>query len=405
MTKPGLHAARRLWVVAGLFSMSIVPTHAAYGQTPQPCKRAVLTQTETADLLRIDAAEVARLAEQGRLPARRVGSAWRFSCAALMAWLTGEEKPAAALDGPLPLTAEQIGTVTGAGAEVAQAGTPPSASAPPSVDGQNQPVGEAPQERPADEIFLRGQRVLLGRGDVVLDFGQFYARADDHLLASIDGGVGLATVRQQTFTTLLQGRIGIFNETELFAGATFNRQENRRFFGSTDLADDRRSEFGGTTLGIRRTVLREGVRRPNIIATLSGHIPTGDRPYVAGVGLVLVKSVDPVALFAGANYFRAIRRGSSTAPSLGPEQSVDVSVGYALALNDTLAISMAVSGLFTGAATTLDDRRLRQPGTFAARFGVTSWLARGLYIEPSVSFALTGPGSSFAFGVTLPYSF
>ncbi len=39
------------------------------------------------------------------------------------------------------------------------------------------------------------------------------------------------------------------------------------------------------------------------------------------------------------------------------------------------------------------------------QFGLTSWLAKGLYIEPTVSFGLNGPGDSFALGVTVPYTF
>jgi hypothetical protein len=66
---------------------------------------------------------------------------------------------------------------------------------------------------------------------------------------------------------------------------------------------------------------------------------------------------------------------------------------------------MAVSGLFRGTVNAPDDARLREPGSFSLRFGVTSWLARGLYIEPSVSLLLSGPSRSFAFGVTLPYAF
>ena len=398
MTRPGLQDRRRRRIVACLFFVSIVTTRMAYGQTPQPCERAVLTQTEAAELLRVDPEEVARLAEQGALPARRIGSAWRFGCAALMAWLNGDQKPQA-------LTTAELAKVKGAGAVVGQTGVPPSTGAQSPAGGQNRPVGEAPQERPADEIFLRGQRVLLGRGDVVVDFGQFYARSDDHLLASVADGVGLATFRQQIFTTLLQGRVGIFNETELSAAVTFNNLEQRLISGNSDLAGDRQGEFGGTTVGLRRTLLREGSRRPNIIATLDGQIPADDSPYLVGAGVVFVKSIDPVALFASANYFRAIKRGTSTDSRFGPEDRVAASFGYALALNDTLAISMGVSGVFTGAAAAVDETRVRQPGTFAARFGVTSWLAKGLYIEPSMSFALTGPGSSFAFGMTLPYSF
>ncbi len=79
-------------------------------------------------------------------------------------------------------------------------------------------------------------------------------------------------------------------------------------------------------------------------------------------------------------------------------------MGYALALNDTLTISTSVSGLFTG-ATSFDNAELRQQDSFSLQFGLTSWLAEGLYIEPSVSFGLDGPGDSFAIGVTVPYTF
>jgi hypothetical protein len=70
----------------------------------------------------------------------------------------------------------------------------------------------------------------------------------------------------------------------------------------------------------------------------------------------------------------------------------------------TLAVSTAVSGVFTG-ATTVGTATLRQADNFSVRFAITSWLAQGLYIEPAVSFGLAGPGDSFAFGVTIPYSF
>lgn len=275
---------------------------------------------------------------------------------------------------------------------------------PPAGD-QNRPVGEAPEERPAEEIFLRGQRLLLGRGDVALDAGFFYGRSDEYTLATINDGVVLATVRRQVVTSLVQARVGLFNETELFAGVTFTSEELRQFFGTIDLARDRRGEFGGTSLGVRRTLLREGVRRPNVIATLTGHVATNGRPHLLGAGLVFVKSVDPAALFLNANYFRAVGRSDSAASALAPDYTVDVSVGYALAVNDTLAVNMAASGLFTGGGTAFDNTQFRQPATFSVRFGVTSWMARGLYVEPSVSIGLSGPGRSFAFGLTFPYAF
>ena len=77
-------------------------------------------------------------------------------------------------------------------------------------------------------------------------------------------------------------------------------------------------------------------------------------------------------------------------------------LGYALALNDTLAISTVASGAFIRATQQGSARRV---DFFSVRLALTSALARGLFIEPSVSFGLSGPGQSFVMGVTVPYSF
>ncbi len=49
----------------------------------------VLTLEGAAELLQIDAAQLAELAGSGELPGRRIGDDWRFSRAALLAWLAG----------------------------------------------------------------------------------------------------------------------------------------------------------------------------------------------------------------------------------------------------------------------------------------------------------------------------
>jgi excisionase family DNA binding protein len=49
----------------------------------------VLTLEQAAELLQVEPAEVAALAEAGDLPGRRIGDAWRFPRAALLEWLGG----------------------------------------------------------------------------------------------------------------------------------------------------------------------------------------------------------------------------------------------------------------------------------------------------------------------------
>jgi excisionase family DNA binding protein len=49
----------------------------------------VLTPAQAAALLQVDEDAVLALAGEGRLPGRRIGDEWRFSRAALVAWLSG----------------------------------------------------------------------------------------------------------------------------------------------------------------------------------------------------------------------------------------------------------------------------------------------------------------------------
>ena len=253
-------------------------------------------------------------------------------------------------------------------------------------------------------MFLRGQKVLLAPGEVTVDLGLFYAESDNQQLALGSSGVGLATIEQDTFTGFVLGRVGLFDETELFAGTSYSSTDSSVFLAGEDLDGSSVSRFGDVRLGVRRTVLHEGVGRPDVILTVDGRIPTEDGSYALGGGVALVKSFDPVVLFGSANYLHRFSRDFNDVSRLQPEDLIDVTLGYAYALNDTLTLSTSVSGLFSF-ETEFDNATLRSQELFSMQFGLTSWLDEGLYIEPSVSFGLNGPGDSFAFGVTMPYTF
>jgi excisionase family DNA binding protein len=60
--------------------------HADFRPFPAP---EVLDAAEAAELLKVEPGTVQELAERGELPGRRLGEEWRFSRAALLAWLGG----------------------------------------------------------------------------------------------------------------------------------------------------------------------------------------------------------------------------------------------------------------------------------------------------------------------------
>jgi excisionase family DNA binding protein len=55
-----------------------------------PADPEVLTVEQAAELLQVDTDTIRALARQGELPGRKVGREWRFSRAAVLAWLGGD---------------------------------------------------------------------------------------------------------------------------------------------------------------------------------------------------------------------------------------------------------------------------------------------------------------------------
>jgi excisionase family DNA binding protein len=96
-TDDGLHALRRLGaeapgalprrVIVEADDPPLVVGHHAFRPADPP---EVLTPAQAAALLQVDEEAVLALAEDGRLPGRRIGDEWRFGRAALVAWLDGD---------------------------------------------------------------------------------------------------------------------------------------------------------------------------------------------------------------------------------------------------------------------------------------------------------------------------
>jgi len=88
---------RKKDIVASLVSKHLGgPTRTVGSYSFQPYESAappeVMDPEQAADFLQIEAATVIEMAEAGKLPGRKLGKHWRFSRAALVAWLSGPEK-------------------------------------------------------------------------------------------------------------------------------------------------------------------------------------------------------------------------------------------------------------------------------------------------------------------------
>jgi excisionase family DNA binding protein len=396
---------RGRWAAWISCAMVLAPNGALAG-ADEPCVSAVLTLAETAELLRVQPDEVEQLAERLEIPARRIGDSWRFSCASVMTWLNGDSSPVPAAESSdlrRSLSESELSSVTGTGSAGQPGGpAPEDARAEAAVEepAVEEPIGEAPDEPTAEDVLLRDQRLLVSRRDVTLNFGQFYSQTDSQILASSDEGNVLAAVEQAAFLTTFQARVGVGEESEMFVSTSYVDQDSDVFVGTEKIASSGRNDFGDVHVGFRHTLRREDVGRANIIGTLTARVPTGDGSYAIGGGLGFLKSFDPVALFASVNYTRTFTEDFADITALQPEHRLDASLGFALAVNDTLSLSGSVAALFTG-ATESSSANLRQQDGYSLGFGLTSRVSQRIYLEPAVSIALGGPADGFAFGVSL----
>lgn len=371
----------------------------------------VLTPNEAALLLRVDRATLLDLAQTGQVPARQVGGQWRFSRAALLGWLAGYKQGMAmahagdAIGEPLallrPLAARAATAVVGRGLSgAAQADQPVIA---PESNEPDAPIGTAPKGRTASEVFLRDQRIVLAPNEVTFDFGLLYARNDTLALVDAGNGPTLGLVESDTFGGVLVGRYSVGRSTELFASTSYRNQQVAIFADGQSLSRASRGDFGDIGLGLRRTIIDEGPGRPDVIVTFEGSIPTGPSSYTLGGGLTLVKSFDPAVLFGSVDYRHSFSREFADITRLQPRDRIDAQVGYAFALNDTVILNTALSGSFNF-ATRFDDAAFRQNETFNLLLGLTARVSRNLFVQPSVSYRLNGPGSGIVFGLNFPYT-
>jgi excisionase family DNA binding protein len=81
----GTTATRPSRVTVDLGASAPVVGHHDFRPAPLP---EVLDLAQAAQLLAVDEEAVRDLAERGELPGRRIGDAWRFSRAAVLAWLS-----------------------------------------------------------------------------------------------------------------------------------------------------------------------------------------------------------------------------------------------------------------------------------------------------------------------------
>lgn len=267
----------------------------------------------------------------------------------------------------------------------AEAPTSPPMAPPPA------PVGERPEARTAEEVALRDQGVLLQRNRVTIELAAAYGRSERDY--------GLTQVEQQQASAEVAVRYGLWSDVQVSARLPWRAQRTRAFAPD---ARDERSAFGDLAVGLFGVAVREGPGRPNVILSLDGLVPSGPGDAGVGGGLALTTSRDPVILFAGVSYLYGLETDVSDPDRLLATHNVGFNLGYAFAVNESVALNGQLVGSHrsypTGATPHLSRERYR------LQFGVTWLVTRTLFVEPTVAVAVGGASPDLTLGVSVPWS-
>ena len=415
------------------FSTQAWATPSAISPTSFP---EIMTLQETSQFLRVSPKTIVRLVKAGKLPARKIGNTVRFSKTALIRWFawdlpstnpraqaqhpdqsqsaTGESDQRQEFPTSIPqepMSGAMMPMITAKGTD----DEPASAKA--ATTDASKSIGSKPELNTAQDIFLRDQEVLLKPNQITIEFDVFYTKTQQNNATLVGLGAGPDLVNAfspsevDIVTSVYTLRYGLpFNAQAVASVPLIYREGNTLILtpGSNTSSNFQTDlmEFGDVTLELNQTVIKERAGIPSVLLRVEGRIPTRLSSYSVGGGVALVKQFDPAALFTNVNYRYVFNRTFVDTSRLQPNHIIDMQAGFALSMNDTLALSASVIGVFTSAKSfsTPFPLQLRSNETINLRLGLTAFISESLYVEPSVGFSLTKP-SSVTLGLSLPYTF
>ena len=212
---------------------------------------------------------------------------------------------------------------------------------------QEQNIG-TDQDNHDSRLFLQMSTVLLKPGEKAVSISMKYTSNEQNLpfLKQTASEASIAT----TFRIALSERI------EISATVPFSRKERER----DSYVDMSRSTKDATGLGdisfrVKFVLVNQGVSNPEIVGSVGVVIPTNNRHYSsdvvatglghysASLGIMAIKSIDPVTIFGGISYTQYFDR-EFNGRYVERDGSVGYNFGFGFGLNHRLTLSSEIVG-------------------------------------------------------------
>jgi hypothetical protein len=282
-------------------------------------------------------------------------------------------------------------------------------------------VDEMAAERALERTLVAGGALLLPAGQVEVEPSFSYTRRDDNnipVLVDIGGGdlvLANQKVERDELTPGLGLRVGLPWDSQLELSLPYNITQQDEILDVGAAARDTRNGWGNgigdLTVGLAKTVLREGIVRPDLIARVTYNTGIGDKDdnditldggYSSVTGsLVALKRQDPLAFVASAFYQKSfesdnVNRGDQYGFTLGTLLAASPETSLRFQFQTTFIDDVEVDG------TTIDDSDQAQ-GVLV--IGASSILSRGVLLDVAGGIGLTDDAPDYFVTLSLPIRF
>ena len=277
---------------------------------------------------------------------------------------------------------------------------------------------EAEEAKRELDQFLRAQKLLFKPGEVQLELGVSYAKEAETSHVNPLGPV--FTFRSARANLLIRYGLAedlefdfavpwVYSERELDIRPITLTAQGTTIFPSFSRETD--VGLGDISWALRYAALHEAGAIPEVTLNVNAKSDTGDEhralgtgDWNVGIGVSLVKTVDPVVFFGSLGYTWTLGTLELAGEDFDPGDQILYSTGMGFSLNDRVSFSMAMAGAAIR-RNKLNGRKISGSGLDinSLQFATTVQLAKRAYLEPFVGFGLTKEATDFSVGINVPF--
>lgn len=280
-------------------------------------------------------------------------------------------------------------------------------------------VDEDAAERALERSLTQAGALLLRPGQIEVEPSLSYARNEDATPTFVNrGGRTFSAQRERNADSLtldLSLRLGLPWDSQLELGMPYRWRRVESVtnvdFSPVGASGATGAGLGDIRVGAAKTLLREGLWRPDLVGRVTWHTGSGevnDDGIFLGGGfhelhgsLTAIKRQDPVIFIGGLSYEHTFEEDN-----IQPGESVSSSFGGFIALSPETSLRLLFSGAYqketevSGSSVGGSDQVI---GSFVV--GGSTLLAPGVLIDLATGIGLTDDADDFSVTLSVPMSF